>query len=620
LEGSRYPIQVLSDYTNLEYFVSTKLLNRRQARWSEFLSRFDFRIIYRPGKAGGKPDALTRRSGDLPKEGDERLLTNRHAVLKPQNLIDLPNTKRPDVLDVVDGLSLMANDVPDAGPPDARQQDAGQIATLLAEAYQVDQFPGRILRLLQNGTRQCKEISLADCKEIDGRLIYRDCIYVPDHVPLRLRLLQNHHDPPAVGHPGRAKTLELLARRYYWPSMRKDVDRFVRNCHVCRRTKSTRHAPYGVLRPLSVPERPWQHISVDFVTGLPRSKGFDAICVVVDRLTKQRHLIPCTTTITAEGLVDLFCDRIFRYHGLPETIVSDRGPQFASRFWKHLCFCLKIDPRLSTAFHPQTDGQTERVNAVVEQHLRAYVTYLQDDWVDYLFLAEFAGNNQVSDTTSLSPFFANLGYHPRYDFELDIRVDAPEEREAQTAAERLEHIHEVARVEMRYAQMRQADGADRHRMPAPAFQPGDLVWVDGRNWRTARPSRKLENKHHGPYRVIRTIGTHAYELDIPATIQKHRTFPVSLLHAAAEDPLPGQVTPPPLPVIVEGEEEWEVEEILDSRRIRGRLQYLVKWRGFTDPTWEPEENLTEVEAVDTYHERYPARPAPIRAALVGTRA
>jgi len=133
--------------------------------------------------------------------------------------------------------------------------------------------------------------------------------------------------------------------------------------------------------------------------------------------------------------VDLFCDRIFRYHGLPETIVSDRGPQFASRVWKHLCSCLKIDPRLSTAFNPQTDGQTEWVNAVVEQHRRACVTYLQDDWVDYLFLAEFAGNNQVSDTTSLSPFFANLGYHPCDDFELDIRVDASKERETQMAAE-----------------------------------------------------------------------------------------------------------------------------------------------------------------------------------------
>jgi len=128
---------------------------------------------------------------------------------------------------------------------------------------------------------------------------------------------------------------------------------------------------------------------------------------------------------------------------------------------------------------------------------------------------------------------------------------------------------------MRYAQLRQAEGADTHRTHAPAFRIGDLVWVDGRNWRTAHPSRKLENKHHRPYRVVHTIGTHAYELDIPATIQKHRTFSVSLLHAAAGDPLPGQVVLPPLPVIVEGEEEWEVEEILDSRRTRGQLQYLV---------------------------------------------
>ena len=217
--------------------------------------------------------------------------------------------------------------------------------------------------------------------------------------------------------------------------MRKDVNRFVRNCHVCRRTKSSRHAPYGVLKPLSLPDRPWQHKSVDLVTGLPRSKGYDAICVVVDCLTKQGHLIPCTTTITAEELGTLFCDRVFRYHSLPETIVSDRRPQFTSRFWKHLCSCLKIDARLSTTFHPQTEGQTERLNAVVEQHLRVYVTYLQDDLADYLFLAEFAGNKQVSDTTTMSPFFANCGFHPRYDFELDIRVDAAEEVEVQPVAE-----------------------------------------------------------------------------------------------------------------------------------------------------------------------------------------
>ena len=245
------------------------------------------------------------------------------------------DTGRSDALDVANSLSLMANDVPDAGQPDAVQPDNGRIATLLTEAYQVDQLLGRILGLLRDGTRQCKEIPLAHCKEMNGRLFYRDCIFVLDHTPLRLQLLQDHHDPPTMGHPGRAKTLELLARKYYWPSMRKDVDRFVRNCHVCRRMKSTRHAPYGALKPLSVPDRPWQHISVDFVTGLPWSKGYNAICVVVDHLTKQRHLIPCTTTFTADELGTLFCDRVFRYHGLPETIVLDRGPEFTSRFWKH---------------------------------------------------------------------------------------------------------------------------------------------------------------------------------------------------------------------------------------------------------------------------------------------
>ena len=173
--------------------------------------------------------------------------------------------------------------------------------------------------------------------------------------------------------------------------------------------------------------------------------------------------------ITGEGLVNLFCNNIFYDYRLPETIISNRGHRLASRFYRRLCSCLKIDPRLSTAFHPQTDGQTELVNVVVEQHLRANVTYLQDDWVDYLFLEEFAGNNQVSDSTLLLPFFINLGYPPGYDFELDIRVDAPKEREAQTVAEQLERIHKVARVEMRYAQMRQADGADRHRIPPPRF-------------------------------------------------------------------------------------------------------------------------------------------------------
>jgi hypothetical protein len=176
---------------------------------------------------------------------------------------------------------------------------------------------------------------------------------------------------------------------------------------------------------------------MDFVTGLPSSDGFDAIWVIVDRLTKLRYFAPCSTAIDAEGLAELFLSNIFRLHGLPDTIVSVRGPQFASRFWKHLCNSLKIEPRLSIAFHPETDGQTEQTNAIMEQYLRAYVNYQQDDWVQFLPMAEFATNNHVSETTGISPFFANYRLNPKIDFKPDIRVDNPEEDQAHTLADRL---------------------------------------------------------------------------------------------------------------------------------------------------------------------------------------
>ena len=589
LEGAKHPIQVLSDHRNLEYFMSTKLLNRRQTRWAEFLSRFNFNIVYRPGKAGGKPDALTRRSGDLPKEGDQRLAELQRAVLKPQNLPEQP-------------LHLMADTPPVPGRITLTQ--------LFKDGYEADPFPRQVIKMLADGTRQCKQISLADCTVASDRLFYKECAYVPEFDPLRLRLLQTHHDAPPAGHPGRAKTFELLSRSYYWPSMRKDTERYVANCHTCRRTKATHHVMHGVLRPLPVPTHPWQHISMDFVTGLPVCDGFDAIWVVVDRLTKQRHLVPCHTTVNAEDLADLFLKNVFRLHGLPDSIISDRGPQFASRFWHHLTACLKTEPRLSTAFHPETDGQTERINAIMEQYLRGYVNYQQDDWVRYLHLAEFAANNQVSDTLGISPFFANLGFHPRCSFELDVRQDNPEEIDAQRFATHLSEIHDVVRSEMRFAQARYQENADRHRVAAPAFQPGDQVWLNAKNIRTSRPSRKLDNKRLGPFTVDTAVGTHAYRLLLPDTMKVHPVFHVSLLDPARDDPLPGQQIPPPPPVIVDGEKEHEVEEILDSRVRRRRLQYLVKWTGYDDPTWEPQEYLEDVHAVDVFHAQYPDKPHP----------
>ena len=351
---------------------------------------------------------------------------------------------------------------------------------------------------------------------------------------------------------------------------------------------------------------------MDFVTGLPECDGFDAIWVVIDRLSKQRHLVPCTTTITAEGLSELFIHNVFRLHGLPDTIISDRGTQFASDFWTHLCHCLGIDRRLSTAFHPQTDGQTERVNASMEEYLRGYVNYQQDDWVQLLPLAEFTANNQLSSATDASPFFATAGYNPRISFELDIRTDNPTEVRAQEAATRLSEIHEFLRDHMSYTQARYVENADAHRLPAPAYQPGDLVWLDTRNMRTIRPSRKLDNKNAGPFPVIRQVGTRAYELDLPVDMRlSTRVFHTSLLELARRDPLPGQQNSPPPPVIVRDHQEWMVQEIVDSRWHYGTLQYRVRWLGYDQLTWEPWYHVHGLVQLPTFHTRYPRKPGPM---------
>jgi len=338
--------------------MTKKLLNHRQTRWSEFLTPFDYEIVYRPGKSNGKADALTRRPGDLPERGDERLKKIEQVVLKLQNL---PRE-----------LCLLADSPPAQGGP--------SIADLMTDAYEPDPLSGKILEAIRtNGS--LKEIMVAECTEQDGRIQYRGKYYVPERNQLQLRLIQEHHGTALAGHPGRAKTFDFLDRLYYWNDMQKQVDQCVRNCHYCQRSWTSRHSTFGVHRPLPVPAKPCEDISMECVVGLPVCEGFDAIRVVVDRVSKMRHFFPCHTTIDAIEMAKLLLREIARLHGLPATIVLDRGPQFASTFWAQIASRLGIDWRMSTAFHPQMDGQTERMDASMEQCLQVFVNHQQDDWV-----------------------------------------------------------------------------------------------------------------------------------------------------------------------------------------------------------------------------------------------
>ena len=248
-------------------------------------------------------------------------------------------------------LGLLADILPTNG--------RSHLDTLLDKAYEANPFPSEIIASLLSGQRTSNKISLNECEIRNERLYYRERLFIPEYPELRLHLLQQHHDVPSTGHCGQAKTFELLAREYTWFGMRKDVRRYIRNCHICQRSRTPQHRPSGILRPLPIPYRPWSSISMDFVTGLPWSNGRDAIWVIVDSLTKMCHFMPCRTTTSAPDLANLFLHHVWKHHSLPQDIISDRGPQFASDFWRQVRSRLGISPHLSTAFHPETDGQTE---------------------------------------------------------------------------------------------------------------------------------------------------------------------------------------------------------------------------------------------------------------------
>ncbi|KAH7459503.1 hypothetical protein FOMA001_g20034 [Fusarium oxysporum f. sp. matthiolae] len=250
LEGAPSPIKVITDHKNLEYFTTTKLLNRRQARWSEFLSRFNFQITYRPGKQGVKPDALTRRSEDLPKEGDERLAHQSQVVLKKENWklsplkVQRVRIRQPHLQpSAVREESTLSLELPE------------EISRLLDIGYETDEDLQSILQALKDGAPRHPKITLAECTIIQDRLLYRDRIYIPDYDPLKTALLKASHEHPIAGHPGRARTYDLLSRDYYWPGMLSYIERWVKNCHTCRRSNPARDARQGVLKPLPVPER-----------------------------------------------------------------------------------------------------------------------------------------------------------------------------------------------------------------------------------------------------------------------------------------------------------------------------------------------------------------------------
>ena len=609
-EGLGQTTTIFSDHRNLLWFTETKVYNRRQARWAEKLSRFDFKIVFRPGKQGGKPDALSRRPDHtLGNDVSERTMT----FLKPEQ-IDTSLLPTDDPL-LTSYVLAAAHTVGDAASVTTIERSDDRAATI-RNALDRDEVASYLLPYLRDPTLARDEDIAESLKpyslDAEGLLLHNGLVYVPAIDALKLEILKDCHDARTAGHLGQEKTLELVSREYYWPRIRAFVNDYVRTCDTCARNKTPRHAPYGQLHPLPIPSGPWKSVSMDFIVELPKSEGYDAIYVCVDRLTKMAHFIPTNTTVTAEQTAQLFYRHIWKHHGLPADIVSDRGTQFVAKFTRHLLERLDIQGNRSTAYHPQSDGQTERVNQTLEQYLRVYCGYHQDDWHQLLPLAEFVYNNAQNSSTRVSPFFANYGYHPRC--KVTVATDSVNPA-ADGLVEKLHTIHTDLREQLQRAQEKYKANHDRHAKAAPQFAVGDKVWLLRKNIRTTRPSQKLDVKRMGPFNVLGIIGDSklAYKLELPRRMRQiHPVFHVSLLEPYRENQWEGRVQPAPPPEEIEGELEYEVKGILDSKIVRGKLKYLVDWIGYgpEERTWESVEAVENAqEEVVAFHRAHPDRPS-----------
>jgi hypothetical protein len=430
--------------------------------------------------------------------------------------------------------------------------------------------------------------------------------------PVRERILAMMHDAAWAGHMGVTKTLERVSRMFWWQSMRTDVRHYVATCDSCQRNKALRMKPAGLLNPLSIPGWRWESVSMDLVVKLtPTKSGFDSICVFVDRLSKMVHLVPCRESMTALEFAKLFRDAVFRHHGMPVQFVSDRGAIFHSHFHDALTKLLGVEQCMSTAYHPQSDGQTEVYNGVMQEVLRHYVSPVCNDWDEHLACAEFAINESWNETIQNTPFFVNYGQHPLTPMVAELR-EGMQVPSAKQFAEHWQSCVARARRYMQQAQERMKRSEDKHRRAVAPYKPGDLVLLSTRNLqlKTGVSSRKMLPRYVGPFKVKGMVGSSAtptaVRIELPHNLRRlHPVFHTSLLKPYKQSEKRPYLPPPPIDWL--DDEPWySVEYILDHRDRRygrtARREYLIKWLGYGPEhnSWEPSSHVTDV-AIKEYH-------------------
>ncbi len=545
-------IQMFIDHQTLKIFMKNKQLSQRQVNYLNILSKFNFQIIFRSGKMNTKVDALIRMFLANVSESAQHLEDCFQTIL---------------TFDKVDVLSI---------------ESKANLYQWVWMINQTDEFCSEYRQAINENKLKFHITKLKNCEIIDDVLFRKDLLWVSEN--MHTKLLQEVHDQSSISHLDNKRIIDLVQRFYYWSGHWATIRRYIRNCHACQRSKVFRNSINELHHSLSISQKRWKDIAMNFIIELLLSEDYNVICIIICHLIKERHYVFChwkDGDISVEEMIWIMLWNVYQLHDLLSSIVSNRDFQFISTMWKSLCKRLRITASLFTVYHLEIDDQSKRVNQDVERELRIYCNYMQNDWVKWISMMKFSDNFNIFSITSMTFFYFNKEFHPRISFDSDMTdykttCERLEARKADDIVIQMKELLNFNRQQLKKTKLIIEVQINKHRRDV-IYEVNDWVWLSFRNVKTTRLCKDLKDKQLDLYQITVKVSIF-YHLRLSVSMKHlHSMFSSKLLWSYSEDSLSEQHSESLRLITIEDDEHWEIDNILNFRRYRGRIQYKVKW-------------------------------------------